>query len=64
MRADPTPALTEIATAAAEGPLEELLAVGGQSAALVADLMPAADHVQMLVSDAETALADAVSLVS
>ena len=64
MRADPTPALTEIATATAEGPLEELIVVGGQSAALVADLMPAADLAQMLVSDAETALADAVSLVS
>jgi hypothetical protein len=63
VRADPTPALTEIATATAEGPLEELI-VGGQSAALVADLMPAADLAQMLASDAETALADAVSLVS
>jgi enoyl-[acyl-carrier protein] reductase II len=64
VRADPTAALTEIANAAAEDRLEELLVVGGQSAGLVRELRPAADIVQMLVSEAETALANATSLVS
>jgi enoyl-[acyl-carrier protein] reductase II len=64
LRADPTPALTEIANAAAEDRLEELLVVGGQSAGLIRELRPAADIVQMLVSDAETALANAATLVS
>jgi enoyl-[acyl-carrier protein] reductase II len=63
LRADPTPALTEIANAAAEDRLEELLVVGGQSAGLIRELRPAADIVQMLVSDAETALAKAATLV-
>ena len=64
VRSDPTTALTEMANAAAEDRLEELLVVGGQSAGLISDLLPAADIVQMLVSDAETALTNSASLIS
>ena len=64
VRADPTSALTEIANAATEGRLEELLVAGGQSAGLVGEILPAGDIVQMLVLEAESALADAASLLS
>ena len=63
-RDDPTATLTEIADAAAEGRSEELLVVGGQSAGLVGELLPAADIVQMLASEAHDALANAAGLVT
>ena len=61
--ADPTPALTELATAATEGKLEELVVVGGQSAGLIGELLPAADIVRMLESEAESILSNAPTLV-
>jgi enoyl-[acyl-carrier protein] reductase II len=64
VRADPAVAATEIASAAAEGRLEDLVVVGGQSAGLVGGLLPAADIVRMLQSEAEGALADAGGLLS
>jgi nitronate monooxygenase/enoyl-[acyl-carrier protein] reductase II len=64
VRADPTAALAEIASAAAEDRVEELLVVGGQSAGLIRELQPAADIVRMLVSEAETALATGAGLVT
>ena len=57
LRADPSPVLEEISAAAAEGRMQELLAVGGQSAGLVTELVSAADVVRTLVAEAEDALA-------
>src|SRR5437016_6129953 len=53
-----------VASAAAEGRLEDLVVVGGQSAGLIGGLLPAADIVQMLLSEAEAAIADAGRLLS
>jgi nitronate monooxygenase/enoyl-[acyl-carrier protein] reductase II len=64
LRVDPTAALTEMATAATEGNLEELFIGGGQSAGLVGELLPVAEVVRMLVSQAEDALAEAGGLVT
>jgi enoyl-[acyl-carrier protein] reductase II len=64
VRRDPGPALSEMATAAAAGKLEELIIVGGQSSGLVGELARAADIVQQLVSEAEGVLARAGDLVS
>jgi len=58
-RADPRAVLGEIAAAAAEGRIEELLVVGGQSAGLIGELMSVAEIVRALVSEAEIALAGA-----
>jgi nitronate monooxygenase/enoyl-[acyl-carrier protein] reductase II len=63
-RTDPTVAATEIASAAAEGRLEDLVVVGGQSAGLIGGLLPVADIVRMLLSEAEAAIADAGRLLS
>ena len=56
VRADPRAVLNEIAKAEAEGGLEELFVVGGQSAGLVADIPPAADIVRAVTSEAEQVL--------
>jgi nitronate monooxygenase/enoyl-[acyl-carrier protein] reductase II len=64
LRADPTAAITEIVSAAAEGTLEELLVVGGQSAGIIGELLPVAEVVGMLVTEAEEALAAAGGLVT
>jgi nitronate monooxygenase/enoyl-[acyl-carrier protein] reductase II len=61
LRADPTRALEELGTAAAEGTIEELIAVGGQSAGLIDDLEPAERIVRTLVAEAEQALARATA---
>ncbi|HTK14901.1 MAG TPA: nitronate monooxygenase [Acidimicrobiia bacterium] len=64
LRVDPRAALAEFAQAAAEGKLEEILVVGGQSAGLIDEILSVAEIVGMLVSQAEEALADASSVVS
>ncbi len=64
LRADPTAAIAEIVSAAAEGTLEELLVVGGQSAGIIGELLPVAEVVGMLVTQAEDALAAAGGLVT
>jgi len=64
LRADPSAALTELATAAAEGNLEELVIGGGQSAGIIGELLPVAEVVGMLVTEAEAALAEAGGLVT
>ena len=64
VRADPTAALTELENAEAEGRLEELLVVGGQSAGLVTEILPAAEIVRRIASEAEKALIDAAKRVS
>jgi enoyl-[acyl-carrier protein] reductase II len=56
LRADPTPAIAEIANAAEDGTLEELLVFGGQSAGLIRDVAPVADLIARIVGDAEAAL--------
>ena len=57
LRTDPAAAVSEITAAAAEGKLEELLVVGGQSGGLVRELLTAADIVRSIVAEAESALA-------
>ena len=57
-------AQTEIANAEAEGSLEEILVVGGQSAGLIAQVLPAADIVRIVAAEAEMLLADVAALIS
>ena len=64
LQKDPSAALAEIADAVAEERLEELIVVGGQSAGLIDDLLPAHDILRRLVAEAEEILARASSLVS
>jgi enoyl-[acyl-carrier protein] reductase II len=64
VRADPSLAQTELTNAEAEGGLEELLVVGGQSAGLIAQVLPAADIVRIVASEAEMILADITGLIS
>jgi nitronate monooxygenase len=64
VRSDPASALSEMAQAAAEARLEDLLVVGKQSTGLIRELRPAAHIVQMLAHEAQQALAKAASLVS
>lgn len=64
VRADPRLAQTEIANAEAEGSLEEILVVGGQSAGLIAQVLPAADIVRIVAAEAEMILADVAALIS
>jgi enoyl-[acyl-carrier protein] reductase II len=64
LQADPSPALTEMADAAAAGTMESLMVVGGQSAGLIHEVAPAASIVATLVADAEALLTGARSFVT
>jgi nitronate monooxygenase/enoyl-[acyl-carrier protein] reductase II len=64
VRSDPGAVIDEIAKAEAEGELEKLLVVGGQSAGLVVDLPPAAEIVRAVTFEAEEALSRAAGTVS
>ncbi|MET0938882.1 MAG: nitronate monooxygenase family protein [Gaiellaceae bacterium] len=59
LRADPGEVLAEIQGAMAEGRLEELFCVAGQSSGLIEDVAPAAEILRTIVSDAEHALQEA-----
>ena len=64
LRADPTAALQELANAAANGTMDDLIVVGGQSAGLVHELETVAEIVRALTSEAERALGRGAALLS
>jgi len=63
MRRDPASVLAELDAAEEAGTLDELLIVGGQSAGLIEEVLPAADIVGSITADATAILARARDLV-
>jgi enoyl-[acyl-carrier protein] reductase II len=63
LRRDPAAMLAELEAAEEAGTLDELIVVGGQSAGLIEDVLPAADIVETIAAEAAALLARASDLV-
>ena len=63
LRRDPAVMLAELEAAEEAGTLDELVVVGGQSAGLIEEVLPAADIVETIAAEAAALLAGAPDLV-